>query len=83
MINAKHVIANSSLEYKLSYKIKPHDGKNYTLGCIHEFLHMTMVVSGYTETNCFLSYTIFHLTGGSAILTYRVKDVLNDFDGSR
>ncbi|KAL2734644.1 odorant receptor 13a-like [Vespula maculifrons] len=44
---------------------------------------MTMVVSGYTETNCFLSYTIFHLTGGSAILKCRVKDVLNDLDGSR
>nr|XP_050868552.1 odorant receptor 4-like [Vespula vulgaris] len=81
------VMANSTLEYKLPYKIKPlvkpYDAKSYAFGCIHEFLRITMVTSGYIGTDCLLASTGFHLTGQLAILRIRVKDVLNDTDGSR
>ncbi|XP_047370219.1 putative odorant receptor 69a isoform X1 [Vespa velutina] len=81
------VMKNSSLEYKLPYKIKPllkpYDTKRYAFGCIHEFLRITMVISGYIGTDCLLASTGFHLSGQLAILKCRVKDVLNDIDGSR
>nr|XP_050868550.1 odorant receptor 13a-like [Vespula vulgaris] len=81
------VMANSSLEYKLPYKIKPlvkpYDAKSYAFGCIYEFFRITMVISGYIGTDCLLASTGFHLTGQLAILKFRVKDVLNDTDGSR
>ncbi|KAL2737087.1 odorant receptor 13a-like [Vespula squamosa] len=45
------VMTNSSVEYKLPYKIKPllksNDAKSYTFGCIHEFLRTIIVISGY------------------------------------
>ncbi|XP_043685247.1 odorant receptor 13a-like isoform X2 [Vespula pensylvanica] len=85
--NVLAVMANSSLEYKLPYKIKPllkpYDAKSYAFGCIYEFLRITMVISGYTGTDCLLASTGFHLTGQLAVLKYRVKDVLNDTDGCR
>ncbi|KAL2734670.1 odorant receptor 13a-like [Vespula maculifrons] len=83
----QNIMANSSLEYKLPYKIKPlvkpYDAKSYAFGCIYEFFRITMVISGYIGTDCLLASTGFHLTGQLAILKFRVKDVLNDTDGSR
>lgn len=79
-------MANSSLEYKLPYKIKPllkpYDAKRYAFGCIHESLRILMFISGYVGTDCLLASTGFHLTGQLAILNCRVKYVLNDSDGS-
>ncbi|KAI4502840.1 hypothetical protein M0802_001884 [Mischocyttarus mexicanus] len=81
------VKANSSLEYKLPYKIKPlvkPDGiKTYTFGCIYEFFRISMIVSGYIGTDCLLAATGFHLTGQLAILKYRVKEILEDSNGSK
>ncbi|XP_043685170.1 odorant receptor 13a-like [Vespula pensylvanica] len=81
------VMTNSSVEYKLPYKIKPllkpHDAKSYAFGCIHEFLRTIMVISGYVGTDCLVTCAGFHLTGQLAIFNFRVKDVLNDSYGSR
>ncbi|KAF7379253.1 hypothetical protein HZH68_017098 [Vespula germanica] len=81
------IMTNSSVEYKLPYKIKPllkpHDAKSYAFGCIHEFLRTIMVISGYVGTDCLVTCTGFHLTGQLAIFNFRVKDVLNDSYSSR
>ncbi|KAL2734671.1 odorant receptor 13a-like [Vespula maculifrons] len=82
--NVLKVMANSSLEYKLPYKIKPllkpYDVKSYIFGCIHEFFRVVIILSAYIGTDCLLASTGFHLTGQLAILRIRVRDVLNDAD---
>ncbi|KAF7378700.1 hypothetical protein HZH66_015487 [Vespula vulgaris] len=81
------VIANSSYEYKLPYKIKqipkPYDIKSYTFGCVYQFMSIVMVLSGYVGIDCLLACTGFHLTGQLAILNSRVKEVLVDTNGPR
>ncbi|KAF7379265.1 hypothetical protein HZH68_017110 [Vespula germanica] len=81
------VIANSSYEYKLPYKIKqipkPYDIKSYTFGCVYQFMSIVMVLSGYVGIDCLLACTGFHLTGQLAILNSRVKEVLVDANGPR
>ncbi|KAF7379259.1 hypothetical protein HZH68_017104 [Vespula germanica] len=81
------VMTNSSLEYKLPYKIKPllkpYDAKSYTFGCIHEFFRTIIILSGYIGTDSLLATTGFHLTGQLAILKCRAKNVVNDTDGCR
>ncbi|KAL2711902.1 odorant receptor 13a-like [Vespula squamosa] len=75
-------MANSSIEYKLPYKIKPllkpYDAKSYAFGCIHQFFGITLVLSGYVGTDCLLACTGFHLTGQLAILKCRVKEFLKN-----
>nr|XP_050868850.1 odorant receptor 13a-like isoform X2 [Vespula vulgaris] len=85
--NILMVMANSSIEYKLPYKIKPlvkpYDAKSYAFGCIHQFFGITLILSGYVGTDCLLACTGFHLTGQLAILKCRVKELLKYTDGSQ
>ncbi|KAL2734661.1 odorant receptor 13a-like isoform X2 [Vespula maculifrons] len=81
------VLRNATSEYKLPYKIKPllepYNAKSYAFGCIHEFLRIIMIISGYLGTDCFFTSTGFHLSGQLAVLKCKVKNVLNDADGPR
>ncbi|XP_047370270.1 odorant receptor 13a-like [Vespa velutina] len=85
--NVLMVMANSSVEYKLPYKIrpllKPSDVKRYVFGCIHEFVGIILVLSAYVGTDCLLTSSGFHLTGQLAVLKCKVKEILNDTDGSQ
>lgn len=80
-------MTNSSVEYKLPYKIKlllkPNDAKSYVFGCIDEFLRTIIVIFGYVGTYCLVTCAGFHLTGQLAIFRFRVKDILDDPYGSR
>ncbi|XP_043685150.1 odorant receptor 4-like [Vespula pensylvanica] len=81
------VLRNATSEYKLPYKIKPllepYNAKSYAFGCIHEFLRIIMIISGYLGTDCFFTSTGLHLSGQLAVLKCKVKNVLNDTHGSR
>ncbi|XP_046837412.1 odorant receptor 13a-like [Vespa crabro] len=81
------VMTNSTAEYKLPYKVKPllkpYDAKSYAFGCIHEFLRVILILSGYVGTDCLLVCIGFHLTGQLALLKFRMKDIPIDTDGSR
>ncbi|KAL2732175.1 odorant receptor 13a-like [Vespula squamosa] len=58
------IMTNSSVEYKLPYKIKPllksNDAKSYAFGCIHEFLRTIIVISGLADIfeHCFNSLAV-------------------------
>ncbi|KAF7378718.1 hypothetical protein HZH66_015505 [Vespula vulgaris] len=82
-----YFLRNATSEYKLPYKIKPllepYNAKSYAFGCIHEFLRIIMIISGYLGTDCFFTSTGFHLSGQLAVLKCKVKNVLNDTHGSR
>ncbi|XP_046837230.1 odorant receptor 4-like [Vespa crabro] len=81
------VMANSTSEYKLPYKIqpllKPYNARNYAFDCIHEFIRIVMVVSAYVGTDCLFGCTSFHLSGQLAILKCRVKEISKNTDGFR
>ncbi|XP_043685149.1 uncharacterized protein LOC122637211 [Vespula pensylvanica] len=81
------VMKNATTEYILPYKIKPlvepYDKKSYVFGCVHEFIRIIMVISGYLGTDCFFTTTGLHLTGQLAVLKCKVKNILNDADGPR
>ncbi|XP_047370022.1 odorant receptor 13a-like [Vespa velutina] len=85
--NILMVMANSTSEYKLPYKIqpllKPYNARNYAFDCIHEFIRIIMVVSAYVGPDCLLGCTSFHLSGQLAILKCRVKEISKNNDGSR
>ncbi|KAF7379296.1 hypothetical protein HZH68_017141 [Vespula germanica] len=87
LLSFNAVMRNATSEYKLPYKIKPllkpYNAKSYAFGCIHEFIRIIMVISGYLGTDCFFTSTGFHLTGQLAVLKCKVKNVLNDADGPR
>ncbi|KAL2735747.1 odorant receptor 13a-like [Vespula squamosa] len=71
-------MTNSSMEYKLPYKIKPllkpHDAKSSAFGCLHQFFGITLVLSGYVGTDRLLACT--------AISKCRVKELLKNTDDS-
>ncbi|KAL2725966.1 odorant receptor 13a-like isoform X2 [Vespula squamosa] len=54
-------MTNSSMEYKLPYKIKPllkpHDAKSSAFGCLHQFFGITLVLSGYCRVKELLKNT--------------------------
>ncbi|KAL2741442.1 odorant receptor 13a-like [Vespula squamosa] len=81
------IMRNSTSEYKLSYKIKPlvkpYNAKSYVFDCIHEFLRIIMIISGYLGIYCFFASIGFHLIGQLAILKCKVKNVFNNTDGPR
>ncbi|KAL2734639.1 odorant receptor 13a-like isoform X2 [Vespula maculifrons] len=85
--NILMVMTNSTSEYKLPYKIKPllkpYDAKSYAFGCIHQFLRIIMILSGYCGTDCFWACIGFHLVGQLAILKCKVKNDLNNADSRR
>ncbi|KAL2729728.1 odorant receptor 13a-like [Vespula squamosa] len=81
------IMINSTSEYKLPYKIKPlvkpYNVKSYVFDCIHEFLRIIMIISGYLGIHCFFASIGFHLIGQLAILKCKVKNVFNNTDGPR
>nr|KAF7387716.1 hypothetical protein H0235_018438 [Vespula pensylvanica] len=86
-LEIRDILRNATSEYKLPYKIKPllepYNAKSYAFGCIHEFLRIIMIISGYLGTDCFFTSTGLHLSGQLAVLKCKVKNVLNDTHGSR
>ncbi|KAL2735617.1 odorant receptor 13a-like [Vespula squamosa] len=85
--NILRVMINSTSEYKLPYKIKPlvkpYNVKSYAFGCIHEFLRIIMIISGYLGTDSFFASIGFHFTSRFAILKCEVENVLNNTDDPR
>ncbi|KAL2736853.1 odorant receptor 13a-like, partial [Vespula squamosa] len=81
------IMRNSTSEYELSYRIKPlvkpYNIKNYVFDCIHEFLRIIMIISGYLGIHCFFASIGFRLTGQLTILKCKVKNVFNITDGPR
>ncbi|KAL2727367.1 odorant receptor 13a-like, partial [Vespula squamosa] len=87
VLRIKCIMINSTSEYKLLYKIKPlvkpYNVKSYVFDCIHEFLRIIMIISGYLGIHCFFASIGFHLIGQLAILNCKVKNVFNNTDGPR
>ncbi|KAL2739068.1 odorant receptor 13a-like [Vespula squamosa] len=87
LLSFNAVMRNSTSEYKLLYKIKPlmkpYNAKSYVFDCIHEFLRIIMIISGYLGIYCFFASIGFHLIGQLAILKCKVKNVFNNTDGPR
>ncbi|KAL2731136.1 odorant receptor 13a-like [Vespula squamosa] len=81
------IMRNSTSEYELSYRIKPlvkpYNIKIYVFDCIHEFLRIIMIISGYLGIHCFFASIGFRLTGQLTILKCKVKNVFNITDGPR
>ncbi|KAL2711923.1 odorant receptor 13a-like, partial [Vespula squamosa] len=81
------IMRNSTSEYELSYRIKPlvkpYNIRNYVFDCIHEFLRIIMIISGYLGIHCFFASIGFRLTGQLTILKCKVKNVFNITDGPR
>ncbi|KAL2736872.1 odorant receptor 13a-like, partial [Vespula squamosa] len=87
VLRIKCIMINSTSEYKLPYKIKPlvkpYNVKSYVFDCIHEFLRIIMIISGYLGIHCFFASIGFRLIGQLAILKCKVKNVFNNTDGPR
>ncbi|KAL2732095.1 odorant receptor 13a-like, partial [Vespula squamosa] len=85
--NILRVMINSTSKYKLPYKIKPlvkpYNVKNYVFGCIHEFLRIIIIISGYLGTDSFFASIGFHFTSRFAILKCKVENVFNNTDDPR
>ncbi|KAL2729687.1 odorant receptor 13a-like, partial [Vespula squamosa] len=81
------IMRNSTSEYELSYRIKPlvkpYNIKNYVFDCIHEFLRIIMIISGYLGIHFFFASIGFRLTDQLTILKCKVKNVFNITDGPR
>ncbi|KAL2733076.1 odorant receptor 13a-like, partial [Vespula squamosa] len=80
LMTLSYLMRNSTSEYKLSYKIKPlvkpYNAKSYVFDCIHEFLRIIMIISGYLGIHCFFASIGFRLIGQLAIL--KLADLFED-----
>ncbi|KAK2574927.1 hypothetical protein KPH14_002617 [Odynerus spinipes] len=87
MTNIQIAIHNSSVGYQLPYKtravIDMTDLRFVVPLCLYEAMFVVTISFGYVGFDCLFTNLTMHLTSQFAILTYNVKNALNDPKGCR
>ncbi|XP_047370085.1 odorant receptor 22c-like [Vespa velutina] len=80
--NVKMALRNSSLSYKLPYKLRTiveiHDVRIYVFLCFYQMLIIPSIVLGFVGFDCLFVNLSFHITAQFRILSFMIKEILDD-----